>query len=243
MVRLLQWTYFIWVAFWFWLGFIILYPYFLMIIPFKKWHKYYYFPSKMWAYMFYTMIGIPVKTIRHFKPAKGQMAVYCPNHFSYLDIPILTLTMPSFFVFVGLHDLEKIPLFGYFYRNIHITVNRGNLRNRYETYQKAQKALDEGKSLVMFPEGGIWSEDFPRLAPFKDGPFRVAIEKQVPIVPVTIPYNWRFMPLLDVKKLRWHRQEVIFHQAIDTKGMTLKDLPALKAQTYEVIDRQLKELC
>ena len=240
MKRVFQWIYFIWAAFWFLLGFLILYPYFLVIIPRKKWHKYYYWPSKMWALMFYTMIGIPVKKIWHFKPQKGQVAVYCPNHFSFLDIPLLTLTMPSFFVFVGLHDFENVPLFGYFYRNIHITVNRGSLKNRYLSFQKSQQAIDDGKNLLIFPEGGIWTEDFPKLSPFKDGPFRIAIEKQVPIIPVTIPYNWKFIPLLDVKRLHWHRQEVIFHKPIETTGMTIKDLKHLKEQTYSVIDGQLK---
>lgn len=240
MHRILQWIYFLWISFWFLLGFFILYPFFLLIIPNEKWHKHYYWMSKAWSIMFYTMIFIPVKTTWQFKPEKDKVYIYCPNHFSYLDIPLLTLTMPSFFIFVGLHSLEKIPLFGYMYRKIHITVNRGSLRNRYQTFQKAKQALDKGKNLLMFPEGGIWTEDFPTLSPFKDGPFRIAIEKQVAIVPVTIPYNWKMMPSFDISRLRWHRQEVIFHRPIPTDDLSLEDLAQLKTSVYAAIENVLQ---
>jgi 1-acyl-sn-glycerol-3-phosphate acyltransferase len=126
------------------------------------------------------------------------------------------------------------------YRHIHILVNRGSLRNRYETFQKCKKAIEKDKNLVIFPEGGIWTTDFPQLSPFKDGPFRIAIEAQVPIVPVTIPYNWKIMPLLDFKRLSWHRSHIIFHTPIETKGLTSADVDKLKAQTFVVIEAELK---
>ncbi len=234
------WLYFIWISFWFLLGFFLLFPFFWLIIQRKSWHRFYYPLSKAWAQMFYFMVAIPVKRHWHFSPSKKQKYIYCPNHFSYMDIPLLTLTMPSFFVFVGLHDLEKIPLFGYMYRNIHITVDRSSMKDRYATYRKSKEALEAGKNLLIFPEGGIWTKDFPALSPFKDGPFRIAIEQQIPLVPVTIPYNWKLLPVFDVKRLQWHRQEIIFHPPIETQGMDLKDLSQLKAQTYAIIDNQLK---
>ena len=74
---------------------------------------------------------------------------------------------------------------------------------------------------------------------FKDGAFRVAIEKQIPIVPVTIPYNWIILPdenlLPKLKKLK-----VVFHRPINTIGMTLEDIDKLKQQTYNTIDAELK---
>ncbi len=239
MHKLFRWIYFLWISFWFILGFLLIYPFILVIIQRKAWHKYYYHLTYFWAYLFYTMIFVPVKRTWHFKPNRRQPYVFCPNHFSYMDIPLLTLTMPSFFIFVGLHNLQTIPLFGYMYRKIHITVDRSNLRDRYRTFQRAKQALKEGKNLVIFPEGGIWSEHFPELAKFKDGPFRVAIEQQVPIIPVTIPYNWKLMPLFDFSRLRWHRQEVIYHAPIDTQGLTLEDIPQIKQETYRVIQGQL----
>ncbi len=240
MKKILQRLYFIWMAWWFVFGFLLILPFILLILQREKWHKYYYPLTWFWAKMFYTFNLIPVRKVWHFTPSKKQQYVYCPNHFAFLDIPILTLTMPAFFAFVGLHDLKKIPVFGYMYRKIHITVDRASARDRYATFQKSKEALTNGKNLVIFPEGGIWTEDFPKLSAFKEGPFRIAIETQVPIVPVTIPFNWKMMPVFDYKKLAWHRQEVIFHEPIPTKGMTLKDTKALQQQTYEVINQQLR---
>lgn len=241
MTRVLQWIYFFWCLIWFLIGFLLCLPFFLIIIPNKKWHPLYYWFSKGWAVLFYTMIFIPVKRVYHFKAQKDQAYIYCPNHFSYMDITLLTLTMPAYFVFVGLHDLKKIPVFGYIYRSFHITVNRASLRDRYKSFLRAKEAIQEGKNLLIFPEGGIWTEDFPEVSEFKEGPFRIAIELQIPIVPVTIPYNWKMIPVFDISRLKWHRQEIIYHPPISTEGLQMKDLPTLQAQTRAVIEKELKQ--
>jgi 1-acyl-sn-glycerol-3-phosphate acyltransferase len=241
MRRLFQYIYFAWMALWFSVGFLMIFPFIYIIIQKPKWHKYYFPLSKAWAWTWYLLMLLPVKSIWRFKPQKHQSYVYCPNHFSFLDIPLLTLSLPSFYVFVGLHNLEKIPLFGYFYKKIHITVNRNSFRNRYEVFQRCKDAVGEGKNLVIFPEGGIWTTEFPKLSAFKDGPFRIAIEQQVPVVPVTIPYNWIIMPLIDFKQLRWHTSHIIFHEPISTEGLSLKDVDTLKQKTYLVIKEELEK--
>jgi 1-acyl-sn-glycerol-3-phosphate acyltransferase len=65
------------------------------------------------------------------------------------------------------------------------------------------------------------------------------VEKQIAIVPVTIPYNWIILPP-DQFLLRWHRLKVVFHEPIDTKGKTLDDVEQLKEQLFAVIDGELK---
>ncbi len=91
--------------------------------------------------------------------------------------------------------MEGIPFFGYMYKKLHITVDRSKLKSRYTTLKRSMEAIDHGKSLVIFPEGGIITEREPVLSRFKDGAFRIAIDKQIPIVPVSIPYNGYFCPL------------------------------------------------
>lgn len=239
--KIFQYIYLVWAVFWFLLGFILVYPFIYIALQNKKWHYLYFYFSKAWAIIYYGMSFQPVKRIWGFKPQKNQVYIYCPNHFSYLDIALLTLAMPSYFVFVGLHDLEKIPLFGYMYRKIHITIDRSSRRSRYQTYQNIKTALNEGKNVVIFPEGGIWTEDFPRISPFKEGAFRIAIELGVPIIPVTIPFNWKIMPVVDLKNFKYHKSHVIFHKAIETKSLSRKDINSLKDKTYEAIDTQMKE--
>ncbi|MDX1627987.1 MAG: lysophospholipid acyltransferase family protein, partial [Fulvivirga sp.] len=186
----------------------------LLLIPiiFSKKHHLVGIFNRWWARSFFGLIFIRFETIYKSNIDPDQQYIFCPNHFSYLDIPSMGLNKFNS-IFVGKSDMEKIPLFGFMYRKLHITVNRESLKSRYETILKSRKAIDEGKNLVIFPEGGILTKNPPKMARFKDGAFRTAIEKQIPVIPVTIPFNWIILPdsswLLRRRKIR-----VIFHEPI-----------------------------
>ncbi|MCU9611729.1 1-acyl-sn-glycerol-3-phosphate acyltransferase, partial [Escherichia coli] len=93
---------------------------------------------------------------------------------------------------------------------------------------------DKGISLVIFPEGTI-PENPPFLGQFKDGAFRLAIEKQIPVVPVTIPYNWLILPD-DGKWLgKPNKAMAVFHEPISTVGLTMSDIKMLMDQTHQII--------
>jgi 1-acyl-sn-glycerol-3-phosphate acyltransferase len=94
----------------------------------------------------------------------------------------------------------------------------------------------------MYPEGGIRTTNPPHMAPFKEGAFRVAIEQQIPVVPVTIPYNWIVLPE-DGSLLVYRRSiKAIFHEPIETVGMRVEDIDRLKEKTFQVIDQELKKI-
>jgi len=137
-----------------------------------------------------------------------------------------------------LRDAGRFPaeMFG----KLHITVDRKKLKSRYTSVKRSMEAIDEGKNLIIFPEGGIVTEKGPVMGPFKDGAFRIAVEKQIPIVPVTIPYNWIILPP-DEFLLRWHPLKVIFHQPVETAGLTAKDIDTLKQQVFTIIEQELKQ--
>jgi 1-acyl-sn-glycerol-3-phosphate acyltransferase len=143
-------------------------------------------------------------------------------------------------IFVGKNDMEKIPLFGFMYRKLHITVNRASLKSRSTTLVASMKALDEGKSLVIYPEGGIITQHPPHMVNFKDGAFRAAIEKQIAVVPVTIPNNWIILPDQKQLLLHWGCVDVIFHEPLETKGMTINQVQELKQRVFNIIDSELK---
>ncbi|GIV36710.1 MAG: 1-acyl-sn-glycerol-3-phosphate acyltransferase [Cyclobacteriaceae bacterium] len=215
-------------------------PFFLLLlipIVWRKQHKLVGIFNRWWARLLFLLCGMPVKLEWRFMRNPRQQYIFCPNHFSYLDIPVMGLN-PHNTIFVGKNDMEKIPLFGFMYRKLHITVNRKRLKSRFETFVKSCRAVDEGKSLVIFPEGGIISEYEPVMAPLKDGAFRVAIEKQIPLVPVTLPYNHLILPA-HTFLLRWGKVKAIFHEPIPTHGLTLNDLDRLKEQMYNIIQSEL----
>jgi len=217
--------------------FFLLFPFFLIPIFFPGQFRLIGILNRWWARLLFSFIAIPFRVEYRSRPDPKKQYIFCSNHFSYLDIPTLGLA-PNNSVFVGKTGIESIPVFGYMYGKLHITVDRSKLKSRYASLKRSLEAIDEGKSLVIFPEGGIITLKDPAMSKFKDGAFRVAIEKQIAIVPVTIPYNWIILPP-DQFLLRWHPLKVIFHEPLETKGLTLKDVDVLKQKLFSVIDNEL----
>ena len=218
--------------------FLLLFPFLLIPIVFPKHFKLVGILNRWWARLLLFFVFIPFHVEYRRKLDKKKQYIFCANHFSYMDIPTAGLNHHNT-VFVGKNEIEKIPLFGYMYSRLHITVDRSKLKSRYTSLKRSLEAIEEGKSLAIFPEGGIVTEKEPVMGRFKDGAFRVAIDKQIAIVPVTIPYNWIILPA-DQFQLRWHPLKVIFHEPIETIGLTLDDVDALKDKVFRTIDEELK---
>lgn len=193
--------------------------------------------NRWWGRAIFASWLIRTRLEFRFKPDFDGQYIFCPNHFSYIDIPAMALN-PHNTIFVGKHDMERIPLFGFMYSRLHITVDRSKLRSRYETFLRSAEAIDRGKSLVIFPEGGIVSNDGKHLARFKDGPFRLAAEKGVPVVPVTIPNGFNRMPDSPLT-LRPGHLDLIFHEPIMPSGKDDKSIEDLKHRVFSVIDNEL----
>ncbi len=194
--------------------------------------------NRWWAKLLLIFIGMPFQV--HYKSRLNpkKQYIFCPNHCSYMDIATIALNKHNT-VFVGKNDLKSIPFFGFMYSKLHITVDRAKLKSRYITLVKSLKALDQGKSLVIFPEGGIVTKHPPAMGEFKDGAFRAAIEKQISIVPVTIPYNWIILPP-DQFLMQWKKMKIIFHEPVDPSIYTLKDLDNLKEKVRSIIKNELQ---
>jgi 1-acyl-sn-glycerol-3-phosphate acyltransferase len=136
-------------------------------------------------------------------------------------------------------ELNNIPVFNIFFKTIDIPVDRGNKSAAYKAIKQSEDSIDDGFSLVIFPEGTIGPNP-PHLLRFKNGPFKLAIEKQTPILPVTFIDNWKH---LHVDKKIYGKPgllRIVVHEPISTRGTTIDDLEALKEQTYSIIDNELK---
>ena len=164
--------------------------------------------------------------------------MFVANHTSMTDIMLMLVAVKNPFVFVGKKELAKIPLFGFFYKRTCILVDRSSAKSRQAVFLRAQKRLKQGLSICIFPEGGVPDESVV-LDKFKDGAFRLAINHQIPIVP---------MSFLDNKKRFSYtffsgspgRMRAIIHPFISTEGLTIEDTRALNEKTYELILENLK---
>ncbi|MEJ7643690.1 MAG: lysophospholipid acyltransferase family protein [Chryseolinea sp.] len=213
-------------------------PFFLIPMTFKSQHRMIGIINRWWARLLFIFIAIPFKVEYRRVLDKRKTYIFCSNHFSYLDIPASALVSHNA-IFVGKTGIEVIPLFGYVYGKLHITVDRKKLKSRYESIKRSMQAIAEGKNLIIFPEGGMAAHKEPVIGKFKDGAFRIAIEKQIAIVPVTIPFNWIILPA-DEFLLRWHPLKVIFHEPLETKGLTMADIDSLKQTLFSVLDNEMK---
>lgn len=186
------------------------------------------------------LAGIYNKTRRNFKPHKGQAYIICPNHQSYIDILMTYIVFPEYFHFLGKIELRRIPLFNIFFMRMNIGVDRASKTASHKAYLRACNDIDKGISIAIFPEGTI-PDSTPQLGKFKNGAFKLAIEKQVPIVPVTFKTNWKLLP--DVCHKVYGGQPgpsiTILHKPINTTGLTENDLDKLKIVYREVISSAL----
>ena len=115
--------------------------------------------------------------------------MFIANHTSMIDIMLMLVTIKNHpFVFVGKKELAKIPLFGYFYRKTCILVDRSSPKSRQAVFLRAQKRLQSGLSICIFPEGLVPEEEVT-LSTFKDGAFRLAINHNIDVVPITFYDN------------------------------------------------------
>jgi 1-acyl-sn-glycerol-3-phosphate acyltransferase len=163
------------------------------------------------------------------------------NHTSMADIMLMLAVMRNPFVFVGKKELVKIPLFGFFYKRTCILVDRSSSKSRMEVFNRAQKRLNQGMSVCIFPEGGVPDDEAVLLDEFKDGAFRLAIEHQIPVVPVTFADNKRRFSYTFLSGSPG-LMRVKIHKFIETREKSAeskKDIRDIRQKAWDVIYNQL----
>ena len=167
--------------------------------------------------------------------------IICPNHTSNLDITAVTMAIKNNFHFIGKEELlDKFPL-NIFFKTIDIPVNRDSKISSFRAFKKAEENLKAGMTIVIFPEGKIPDDYPPRLNEFKNGPFRLAIELGIPIIPVTLPDNWKV--LWDTGLELGGRPglcHVYFHKPIETSGLKIEDAEQLKNDVFNIIKNKFE---
>lgn len=221
--------------------FILLIPLFSIAILFN-WPTFAISLNRYWGKLFYTFIGISTRVENKHLLNKKSTYIFCPNHFSFLDITLMPI-LPMPFKFVGKVSISKVPVFGYFYRKFHITIDREKLKDRYATYQKSLAALKAGHSITIFPEGGIQEAHTTQMSRFKEGPFRMAIETGIFLVPITLADNWYILPDDGKFLMRWKRNcRLVIHDPVDPANYSLSTIKDFQNDVREKIQKELDRL-
>ncbi len=155
------------------------------------------------------------------------------NHTSMLDIMLMLKVSRNPFVFVGKKELVNIPIFGFFYKRVCILVDREDSRSRTAVYIRAQRRLNQGLSICIFPEAGV-PEEHVILDAFKDGAFKMAIAHDIAVVPITFYDNKRRFPFTFSSggpgPLR-----VKVHKFVETEGLPESDKSVLRDRVRQSI--------
>jgi 1-acyl-sn-glycerol-3-phosphate acyltransferase len=163
--------------------------------------------------------------------------IVCANHSSNIDITAITLGLKNNFHFMGKEELLNNWALGIFFRTIDLPVNRESKMSSFRAFKKAAENLQQGRTLVIFPEGKIPDDYPPRLNPFKNGPFRLAIELKIPILPVTCVDTWKHIWDTGLEKgATAGTSHIYFHPPIETDNLLLEDADTLKDKVFDLIN-------
>ncbi|MES2544471.1 MAG: lysophospholipid acyltransferase family protein [Bacteroidota bacterium] len=168
---------------------LIMFPFLLISILKEKWYPYFFIMARIWAKIILYGMGFYYKVEKEEELEENKSYMFVSNHTSMTDIMLMLAVVRNPFVFVGKKELEKIPLFGFFYRRTCILVDRKSSKSRRDVFERAQKRLNQGLSICIFPEGGVPDDETVLLDEFKDGAFRLALEHNIPIVPISFADN------------------------------------------------------
>ncbi|HEU5290978.1 MAG TPA: lysophospholipid acyltransferase family protein, partial [Cyclobacteriaceae bacterium] len=161
---------------------------------------------------------------------KGKSYIYVSNHTSFLDLPGLRLLIPSEFRPIAKKELLKIPLFGLVVRGATVVVDRSNAQSRKKSIEKIREILGHGVPALIFAEG-TQNRTKEILQPFKDGAFRIAVETQIPIVPLVVIGAGRLMPPGTIE-MRPGKIKIIVGEELDVTGKTIDQVAEIKQQVF-----------
>jgi 1-acyl-sn-glycerol-3-phosphate acyltransferase len=189
-VKIIFWTlYRIWFYILMAVPIIVMFPFLFISILSEKWYPYFFIMARIWAKFILFGMGFTPKVEKEEELVEGESYMFVANHTSMTDIMLMLSVVKNPFVFVGKKELAKIPLFGFFYKRTCILVDRSSSKSRMAVFDRAQKRINQGLSICIFPEGGVPDDESILLDEFKDGAFRLAVDHHLPIVPITFADN------------------------------------------------------
>ncbi len=184
-----------------------------------------------------------IRHINYFEtPHEAQRPfVFVFNHNSYMDIPILLKAIRRQHIrILGKAEMATIPIFGFFYRQTVVLVDRHNADKRARSVMQLKSILRKGISVVIAPEGTFNMTEKP-LKEFYDGAFRIAIETQTALKPLLFLDNCDRLNYKSIFSLTPGKARVIYLEAISVEGLTLKDVQLLKEKVFNLMEKKLIE--
>lgn len=202
-------------------------------------HFWGYYPGKIWSQLTCYVLLLPVKVEGRENLEEKTSYVFVANHQGAFDIFLIYGFLGRNFKWMMKKGLRKLPFVGKACQSAgHIFVDKSGPKKIQETIQHAEKVLQGGTSLVVFPEG---ARSFTgHMGYFKKGAFQLADELQLPVVPLTIDGSFDILPRTG-KLLSWHPLRLTIHKPIYPECQGIENIKRMMEISYKEIEQGLPE--
>jgi 1-acyl-sn-glycerol-3-phosphate acyltransferase len=189
-----------------------------------------------WARVILAFVGMRVRVEERASLPDGPV-VFVSNHVNSLDIPAAMVGLPRPFLYVARHEIRGWPVVGWVLeKTACLFIDRSNARASVRDLRRVAERIQGGDSVLLYPEGG--RSHAHELRPFMRGPFVLAIEAGVPVVPVTLIGHAGVFS----KRLRTARPgetRFVIGEPIPTAGLSRGDAADLQERVRAVLAREL----
>ena len=191
--------------------------------------------NRLWVRVWGFLSGVRYRSVNEEYVDPEKPYVYVANHRAIADIFVVAAVIPGNFNPLMKAEAGRYPIMGYLFKQFCVMVDRKSIGSRQKSLLELKERVKRGNSILVFPEGTRnRSHDIP-LTPFYAGAFRIAIDLQIPVVPITFlgtrdvfPNN---QPLIHPATIT-----CVFGKPIETKGLESKDVNRLKEESFGVIE-------
>lgn len=178
------------------------------------------------------------RTVGKLPPDPRRPYVIVSNHESYADV-FLIGTLPWEMKWLAKDEIFRLPFQGWMMRMAgDVYVKRSDPNSRAQALEGLRDRLRKRVSVMVFPEGTRSPTE--EMLPFRDGAFRLAIEEQVPVLPLVVAGTRHAMAKHSFV-FNSARAEVRILDPVETTGLTPEDAPALRARIQDMIARARAE--
>jgi 1-acyl-sn-glycerol-3-phosphate acyltransferase len=176
-----------------------------------------------------TGVEVTVEGLDRLDPSRSY--VFAANHQSIYDIPILFASIPFQLRIIAKVSLGRIPFMGWHLRRTgHVLVDRS--KPGAGVVRKMARLAEAGHSLIVFPEGTRSTDG--SVARFKGGPFVIALQAGLPVVPISLVGS-RHVMFKGQLMVRPGRVTVIVHDPIDTSGVPRESAREFASNVHDVV--------
>lgn len=192
----------------------------------------------IWSDIWFALTYIRIRKIYDAPFDTDKKYILVANHISYLDIPVMINVFRKPMRPLGKAEMGRVPLFGFIYNRVVVTVNRSSAIARVKSIRILRSVINKGIAVFVFPEG-TFNETRRPLKEFYNGAFKLALETGTPIRPVLFLDTYSRMPYTRLFSLNPGKCRVVFLDEVPVAGFREGEHEALKQQVYALMEQKL----